>query len=456
MAGSPMTLSGIFEASSILAIGSSRLVGGMAAPAAFRRVVTNLGRYRGGSVTTLDIEAPVAPLPRAQLAVILLPPARALEWARRAVLDCGCKALVLLNGGFATRQRILLRELILKHGIALLGPNSIMGAMDTTGGLDTSFEMDFFPKRGGVALVCQSGGVGAMLMDLAESRGVGLSKIIFPGDKVGLSDAQIMDHLAHDDRTRAVALYVEGLADGERFRRVVARMSRDKPLVALKGGASEAAAARAKSHTASLAGNARLFAAALRSAGGLMVETPELLLAVADGLSRLPRLKGSNLALISNVGGPAILLADALSGAGFHLPRLAGEPWAGVREAFPMVETINPVDLIADADGPRYAASIGAAVKDPYVHMIVVVTQLRSTYLRLDQLDEIARTVQAIESHVDKPIVAVCPGSPRWKEVAERLPWPTYASPSEAVAVLRKLKEWSDRRVQATLDPQRP
>ena len=434
---------------SVAVIGSSLLTGGMATPEAFLRVIDNLTRYQGGPLHVVDLERPPANLPPTDLGVVLLPPPQALEWAGRAIRECDCRALVLLNGGFTTLQRIQLRKLVAEHGVALLGPNSILGLMDTSSGLDTSFEAGFFPEPGKVALVCQSGGVGAMLMDLARGRGLGLSKVFFPGDKVGLGDADIMAHLADDNATGAIALYVEGLADGDRFRRVVARMTRDKPLVALKGGASEAAAARAKSHTASLAGNARLFAAAIRSAGGLMVATPEDLLAVADGLSRLPRLTGANLALISNVGGPAIILADALSAAGFHLPRLAGEAWVRVREAFPMVETINPVDLIADADGRRYAAAIGAAIDDPHVHVVVVVTQLRSTYLKLEQLDEM---IALVPEDCPKPIVAICPGSPRWREVAERLPWPTYASPAQAVTVLSKLKEWSGRRVQATLE----
>lgn len=439
----------LFAPRSIVVIGSSRLKGGMATPAAYMRVIDNLTRYQGGPLHVVDLEQPTVPMPRAELGVLLLPAGQTLEWARKAVLECGCKAMVLLNGGFTTFQRIQLRKLVAENGVAMLGPNSILGLMDTSTGLDTSFEADFFPDPGRVALVCQSGGVGAMLMDLARGRGQGLSKVIFPGDKVGLGDADIMAYLAQDEATRAIALYVEGLADGGRFRRVVARMTRDKPLVALKGGASEAAAARAKSHTASLAGNARLFAAAIRSAGGLMVETPEELLTVADGLSRLPRLNGSNLALISNVGGPAIILADALSSAGFHLPRLAGEAWVKVRESFPMVETINPVDLIADADGHRFGAAVLAAIGDPHVHVIVVVTQLRSTFLRLEQIDELNAV---IPEACQKPIVAVCPGSPQWKEVARRLPWPTYASPAEAVTVLTKLQEWSRRRVQVTLE----
>ncbi len=442
----------LFAPRSIVVIGSSRLTGGMATPAAFLRVIDNLTRYQGGSLHVVDLQKPTTPLPQAELGVVLLPPSQTLEWAHRAVLECNCRALVLLNGGFTTLQRIQLRKLVAEGEVAMLGPNSIMGLMDTSSGLDTSFEDGFFPDPGKVALVCQSGGVGAMLVDLAQGRGQGLSKVIFPGDKVGLGDADIMAHLAQDETTQAIALYVEGLADGDRFRRVLAHMTRDKPLVALKGGASEAAAARAKSHTASLAGNARLFAAAIRSAGGLMVETPEELLAVADGLSRLPRLSGSNLALISNVGGPAIILADALSAVGFHLPRLAGEAWVKVREAFPMVETINPVDLIADADGPRFGAAIRAAIQDPHVHVIVVVAQLRSTYLQLEQLDEMIDVLGPHHGEGGKPIVAVCPGSPRWREVAQRLPWPTYASPAEAVIVLAKLKEWSRRRVQATLE----
>lgn len=456
-------LSRIFDARSILAIGSSQKVGGMAAPAAFQQVVANLERYSCGNLTVLDIEKVPDKLPTSELAIILLPPPLTMVWAERATKEAHCKSLVLLNGGFSTLQRIRLREMVSQYGLSLLGPNSIMGVMDTASGLDTSFEQDFFPQVGGVSLVCQSGGVGAMLMDLAQGRSVGLSKVIFPGDKVGLSDADIMAHLAADEQTRAVALYVEGLAEGERFRRIVARMTREKPLVALKGGASEAAAARAKSHTASLAGNARLFASALRTAGGLMVETPEQLLSVADGLSRLPRPKGNNLALISNVGGPAIILADALSSAGFHLPRLAGNPWMQVRDRFPMVETINPVDLIADADGPRYAACLKAALHDPHVHALVLVVQFRSTYLGLSDLTEMAEAVQneplspqlVRENNgprwQGKPIVAICPGSPRLPEVASRLPWPAYSSPGEAVSVLSKLKEWSTRRVQAQL-----
>jgi acyl-CoA synthetase (NDP forming) len=204
-AGSLNEVSSIFEPRTVVIIGSSTIQEkvGMASPKVFKNVVNNMKRHFSGKTYVIDVEskAEVENLPETPgLAAIMLPPRQSMRQAEKCAKR-GIKALIIITGGFTEKQRKYLLRLREEHDIRILGPNTILGALNTTNGLNTTFEEDSMPEIGNIAIISQSGGVGALLLDWACSYKIGISKFAFTGDKIDLDDVDLLHYLETDRST---------------------------------------------------------------------------------------------------------------------------------------------------------------------------------------------------------------------------------------------------------------
>ncbi|MEM3641232.1 MAG: CoA-binding protein, partial [Candidatus Bathyarchaeia archaeon] len=309
----------IFEPQKVVLIGSSKIREkvGMTSPQLFRNVIYNMKKFFCGKIYVLDIDGKIgyrslAELPEIpELAVIMLPPQHSIAQAE----DCaknGVKAILIITGGYKDEQRRRLIKLKEEHGIRILGPNTIMGVINAANGLNTTFERDVMPKKGNIAVISQSGGVGACLLDWACFYDVGISKFAFMGDKIDVDDVDLLQYLGRDEETKVICLYLEGMKRGREFVETARKIVKIKPILALKGGITQESVYRAKSHTASMAGLDEIFDAAFKKAGIIRVNDIEELMNAAIALSKQHPMQGDNVAVVSNVGGPAILAADAV------------------------------------------------------------------------------------------------------------------------------------------------
>ncbi|NIR86460.1 CoA-binding protein, partial [Candidatus Bathyarchaeota archaeon] len=309
----------LFEPDSVVLVGSSKIQEkvGITSPWLFESVIYNMTKFFEGKTYVLDVdgkkeyktpeELPETP----DLGVIMLPPELSIQQSEKYA-KMGVKALVAITGGYSGRQRQQLTNLKEEYGTRILGPNTIMGVINTDKGLNTTFERDVMPRRGSISVMSQSGGVGACLLDWACFYKIGISKFAFVGDKIDVSDVDLLRYFSEDQQTRVICLYMEGIENGREFIEVARGVVKKKPILVLKGGATKEAARRALSHTASIAGSDIIFDAAFRKAGAIRVEDTEELFNAAIALSKQPPLSGDNIAIVSNVGGPAILAADAV------------------------------------------------------------------------------------------------------------------------------------------------
>ncbi|MEM2412803.1 MAG: CoA-binding protein, partial [Candidatus Bathyarchaeia archaeon] len=236
----------LFEPKTVLLVGSSRVKEkvGLASPWLFENIIYNMRKFFKGKTYILDIDGKagfgsIEELPEIpELAVVMLPPRDSLRYVEGCAAS-GVKAFILITGGYKDDQRRQLLKVKEEYGVRILGPNTVMGVINTANGLNTTFERDVMPKRGNIAIISQSGGVGACLLDWACFYGVGLSKVAFMGDKVDVDDADMVKYFGEDAETRVICLYMEGVKNGRRFieeaRKVVGR----KPIIALKGGATQ-------------------------------------------------------------------------------------------------------------------------------------------------------------------------------------------------------------------------
>ena len=437
----------LFEPRKVALIGSSEIREkvGMTSPQLFESVVYNMKECFKGKIIALDLSHKTQPdleQEKPELGVIMLPPEISLRQAERCAV-AGARALVLITGGFKNHQRLQLRQLTKDYGIRILGPNTIMGVINTANGLNTTFERDAMPTKGNIAIVSQSGGVGAYILDWACFYNIGISKFAFMGDKIDVNDVHLLEYFSQDPKTKVIGLYMEGIENGRKFIETARKVVKTKPVLAVKGGVTQEAARRALSHTASIAGTDEVFDAGLKKAGVIRAEDLEELLNSAVALSKQPPLEGDNIAIVSNVGGPAILAADAVVRNGLKLATFSETTKKKIENLYPGVDASNPIDLIADARAERYATVLRYVLADPNVDGVMVINMLKSTFFEPKDAAEIMKTVQ---KYPGKPIVDVPAGGEDFNlvyKVLGKTSIPLYNLPEKAAKALKTLRLYS-------------
>jgi acyl-CoA synthetase (NDP forming) len=437
----------IFEPRRVVLVGSNviREKVGMTSPQLFRDVIHNMRRFFRGETYVLDVDGKAGyhsldDLPEIPgLAVIMLPPEQSIFQAEKCA-RMGVKALVIITGGYKNLQRQKLLEIREKYGIRILGPNTIMGVINTSNGLNTTFERNVMLKRGNIAVISQSGGVGACILDLACFYDIGISKFAFMGDKADIDDVDLLQYLKNDKKTKVICLYMEGIKNGRKFIEEARKIVKKKPIIALKGGTTQESAQRAKSHTASIAGSYEIFDAAFKKAGIIRVENIEELMDAAIALSKQPPMHGDNVAIISNVGGPAILAADAAARNDLKLAILSDKTRKKIESLYPGVDATNPIDIIADARAERYQKVLELVLADKHVDGVIVINMLKSCFFEPKDAEVIPRTTA---KYPRKPVVDVPAGGEDFSRVHELLhnsSIPLYDLPEKAVRALKALR----------------
>ena len=237
--------------------------------------------------------------------------------------DAGVRFVQIFSAGFAETgdlERIeaqrQIRAAIGGGRTRVVGPNC-MGVYCPASGV--SFCADYPREPGPIALICQSGGITGCTVRAVAERGLRFSKVASFGNAVDVDECDLLEYLAHDPDTTVIAAYIEGTRDGPRFARALRDAASSKPVVILKGGASQAGASAAASHTGALAGSDAVWDSLFREAGvirtGSVEETADMLVA----LLRMRPPAGSSTCLVGNGGGPTVLSADECERAGFGM-----------------------------------------------------------------------------------------------------------------------------------------
>ncbi|MEM2118133.1 MAG: CoA-binding protein [Candidatus Bathyarchaeia archaeon] len=439
----------IFEPRKVVLIGSSVLQEkvGMTSPQLFKSVTYNMKKFFNGKIYTLDMDGKIGynkleKLPEVpELAVVMLPSKQSIIYVKECAKK-GVKAFVLITGGYKDKQRQQLLKLKQKYKVRILGPNTIMGVINTANGLNTTFERDTMPKKGKIAVISQSGGVGACMLDWACFYNIGISKFAFMGDKIDVDDVDLLRYLGKDANTKVICLYLEGIKDGRNFIQEARKIVKKKPILALKGGITQESAHRAKSHTASIAGRDEIFDAALKKAGIIRVDDIEELMNAAIALSKQPPMHGDNVAIVSNVGGPAILAADAVAKNNLKLATLSEKIKKKIETLYRGVDASNPIDMIADAKAERYAKVLDLVLADKNVDGVLIINMLKSCFFE----PEDAKIIPKIAAkYPDKPVVDVPAGGEDFALVYKVLGntnIPLYNLPEKAAKALKVLRTY--------------
>ena len=292
----------------------------------------------------LDIPGPV------DLAVIVVP-APVVPQVFRQCAEKKVKAAVIVSAGFAevdssgAKLQAEVKAIAQKSGIRFVGPNCI-GHSNMHSRVASVGFADRIPA-GPMALLSQSGTLGASIMQIAASRGIGLSKFVSTGNEADLHLEDYLEYLADDKDTRIIALYIEGLREGRRFFNLAKEITKHKPIVAVKSGATGAAAKAAKSHTGTLAGSDAVYTAAFKQAGVIRVEDEEELCDTALSFCNLPLPRGNRVAILTMGGGFGVVTAEDCEKEGLEITALEPRTLKKMSAVLPSRWTPgNPVDMV--------------------------------------------------------------------------------------------------------------
>jgi acetate---CoA ligase (ADP-forming) len=364
--------------------------------------------------------------------------------------ELGIGAVCVVSAGFAEigGDGIALQaDLVARargHGLRVVGPNC-MGLMN--GNPEVRMNGTFsttFPAPGRVSMSSQSGALGLAVLEHVAALGLGISTFVSVGNKADISGNDLLLYWENDPDTDVMLMYLESFGNPRKFSRIARRISRRKPIVAVKSGRTSAGVRAASSHTAAISsGGDRVVDALFRQAGVIRTETLEEMFDVATLLASQPLPQGNNVAVLTNAGGPGILAADALEAQYLDVPTLADRTVEKLRGFLPGEAGIsNPVDMIASAGPESYARAVeilGNADEIDTLFVIFIPVQTVDT----DEL--IAALVRASETIPDeKPMVAVIMSSERQPtRVLSDAGVPTFSFPEAAARALGRVHRYS-------------
>jgi acetyl coenzyme A synthetase (ADP forming)-like protein len=312
------------------------------------------------------------------LALIAVPRDKVLS----VVDECaakGVRALVVITAGFAevgadgaALQKQLL-EKVRQHGMRMIGPNCF-GVLNTDPDvrLNGTFT-SLFPSPGRVAMSSQSGALGIATLAGARRFHLGISSFVSVGNKADVSTNDLLQYWEEDPSTDVILLYLESFGNPRRFARIARRVSRRKPIIAVKAGRTKSGRRAAGSHTAALAASDVVVDALFHQSGVIRAETLEEMLALATGLAAQPLPSGRRVGIITNAGGPAILCTDACEAGGLAVPELSARTKSTLAAFLPAAAALNnPVDLIASATPEQYAKAIETLLTADEIDALII------------------------------------------------------------------------------------
>ena len=431
----------IFRARSIAVIGASRRQDSIG-QAMVRNLV--LGDFSGSvyavnsqaeAVSGLPAYKTVQDIPgEVDVAIVAVP----AESVNDVVLDCAAKGvhgLVVISAGFAEegaegrqRQRALL-GLSRSYGLRLIGPNCL-GFINTAPDLQLNASLSpSMPPQGRVGFFCQSGALGTAILESVSRRGLGLSTFVSAGNRADVSGNDLLQYWQEDDATEVILLYLESIGNPRKFSRIARRVSRTKPIVAVKSGRSTQGVPVGHAVKRSSAPQSAVDAM-FRQAGVIQVDTLDEMFDVAQLLAHQPLPRGNRVPIVGNSDAVALIVADAAAAAG--------------------LQVADPVSLGADANADDFEAAIESALASPDVDALVAVyiPPLNTSG------EEVANVLAAVGEQSDKPIVSTFLGS-EGVPVLLRVPdllggsagrgsVPSYAAPESAVRALARVVNYAE------------
>ncbi len=299
--------------------------------------------------------ASVAELPEAPDLAMLVVPSGEIPNLMEELGRKGTRRVIVITAGFretgdegrANEKKV--KEISEKYGIRFLGPNC-MGIINSDISLNTTV-MPLEKGKGMLGMVSQSGTYVSQTLPYLGKRGIRFSKAISVGNSASIDLTDALEYMGEDESTRAISLYMEGIADVQRFLDVARRITPRKPVIAQYVGGSSAGARAGQSHTGALAAPDHLYEGLFRQAGIIRVNSVEDLFGHGWALATQPRLRGKRVGVLTNSGGPGSSMAHTCEQLGFEVPEFSASLQKKLEPLVPPhAPCRNPVDITFSMD----------------------------------------------------------------------------------------------------------
>ena len=382
------------------------------------------------------------------LAVVVLP-APLTPIVLRACGARGIRSVIIISGGFkevggaGVELEKECRQIAESYQMRLIGPNCV-GTMDLFTGLNTTF-IEGMPAKGSIGFVSQSGAVCGGVVDLIADKGIGFSHFASLGNELDVNETDVIAYFGEHPQVKVIAAYVEAIEHGQQFIEVVSQVSREKPVVLLKAGRTDAGAKAVSSHTGSLAGTYAAYQAAFKQAGVIEVADITALFDIAWALSCQPLPEGNQVAIFTNSGGPAALASDSLASHGFTLAEIPDEKQKQLAEKLnPSAQVSNPIDMLGGAEADDFDHCFNVLSGQPNIDVLLPMLVPQSL---VDPAD-IARAIVQNAKTTDKTVLACMVGEQSLAEArqvlhANAVPLSNYPEvPGKVLGAMQNYRHW--------------
>jgi len=323
----------------------------------------------------------------------------------------GIKGLCIITAGFkesgkegAELERQL-GEKLKEYGMRCVGPNCL-GVVNTNPEIrmDGCFA-ESLPERGNIGFVSQSGALGGGILNILKDLNLGFAQFISIGNQADINAETAIEYWENDKDVEQILLYMESIANPSNFRKLATKVSKKKPILALKAGRSAAGASAASSHTGSLAGADKAANALLAQSGVIREYSLKNLFSTAKVFANCPIPKGNRVAIITNSGGPGIMATDAVCEYGMQMAKITDETKEKLRSFLPAAASVkNPIDMIASAPIEHYKETLKTVIADENVDMIMVIYL---PFLGLKDIDVAKAVMEIKKAYPEKPVIGV-------------------------------------------------
>jgi len=386
--------------------------------------------------------------------IVIVVPAAIVKDVMKDAVEKGVDAAIIITAGFSEignhecEEKIV--EMARKGGIRILGPNCI-GVFDSYTGVDTLFlpETKILktgdvmvatprPMPGQMAMISQSGAFGAAALDYLTGQQIGISKFVSFGNKCDVDESEILQLLYNDQKTNVILLYAESINEGRKFMEISRQVTKEKPIVALKSGQTEAGARAASSHTGALSGSDQIYDAAFLQTGVIRARNMREFFNMGKALVFQPPTSGRNIAILTDAGGPGVMAADECEIRGLRITKLSNDTLSKFedlkkKKILPEFSTnLNPVDLTGSATSKMFEYSLRLLLDEPNTDGIIVIGIHHLPAIEEDFVDLIGN----IMLEYRKPIIGCDIGETEMatyiRSRFEKFGIPAYPSPEEA------------------------
>ncbi len=376
------------------------------------------------------------------VAVISIPADKVLK----ALKDCEKKkvgAAIIISAGFkeigkaGEKREAELKSFLKSSKIRVIGPNCL-GVIN----MDPMANMTFVDPntkifKGSTAFISQSGALLSAIVDDASANDIGFSKIISVGNAVDIDEADLIDYLREDEKTKSIVLYLEGLVKGEKFLRSLKEATKKKPVIILKGGRSNKTSSAVMSHTGSLAGDYKAYELAFEEAGAITVSNVDDLFNFMRDAAKF-EIKTDEVVVATNAGGGGVITSDHINEQGLKMAQIGDKTVIDLSKILPAESNLhNPIDMLGDAAPDRY--------KDT----LEVVSELNKPTIVIFSPQEMSMPMETAkviyDTHLNKsnlPLFSVFLGGTNVEKARKFLVergLPTYEYPNEAVDIISGL-----------------